>query len=393
MAEKPPGEKTEAPTPRRLAEARRKGERARSRELAMAGVMLGGALWLALGGGAALAGALGEALRLAFAAAGEADRFAPAQAAAAMLGLVAWPMLGLFATCVLGALVGGFALGGGGFAIALAAPKWARLDPIRGLGRMFGAQGLIELGKALIKLLAVATVAGVAAWSLLDDALGMAAADPAGAARLAGGRAAWLLLALAGALALVGLVDAPIALARHLKQLRMTRQEVRDELKEQEGRPEVKAAQRRRRFEARRGSLRAATAGADLVVTNPAEFAVALRYRRELDIAPVIVARGRGELAAVIRAAAAEAGVPRLAYPGVARALYFTGRTGQPIHPDLYPALAAILAFVHATARPGARPPLAPEVEPPESLRFDAEGRREGRQEPGRAGLGDAARA
>ncbi len=379
MAETPPGEKTEAPTPRRLAEARRKGERARSRELSMAGVMVGGAAWLALAGGAGLAGALGESLRLAALAAGEAGltgRFAPAGTAWAMLGLIAGPLLGLFAACLAGALLGGFALGGGGFAIGLAAPRLSRLDPVRGLGRMFGTQGLIELGKALLKLVAVAAVAGWAAWSLLDAALATALADPAAAARLAGARAAWLLLALAGALALVGLADAPIALARHMRELRMTRQQVRDELKEQEGRPEVRAAQRRRRLEARRGSLRAATAGADVVVTNPSEFAVALRYRREIDLAPVIVARGRGPLAALIRAAATEAGVPTLSYPGVARALYFSGRTGQPIHPDLYPAMAAILAFVHAAARPGARA-VAPAVEPPESLRFDAQGRRE----------------
>lgn len=375
MAERPPGEKTEAPTPRRLADARRKGQRPRSRDLATAGVMLAGALWLALAGGALVAG-LAEALRLGVAAAADPARFEPAHTALAMLrGL--WPILGLFAACLAGALGGGFALGGGGLAFGLAAPRLNRIDPLKGLGRMFGAQGLTELLKALAKLAVVGAIAAVALHASLDIAVALAAADPAEAARLVGARAAWLLLALAAGLGLVGLIDAPIMLARHLRELRMTRQELLDETREQEGRPEVRAAQRRRRLEARRDSARTGTAGADVVITNPAEFAVALRYRREQDAAPVVVARGRGALAAVIRAAAAETGVPMLAYPAIARALYFSGRSGHPIHPDLYPAIAAILAFVYAVARPGARA-TPPQVDAPEALRFDADGRRSG---------------
>mgnify|MGYP005837459589 CR=1 FL=1 len=375
MADQPPGEKSEAPTPKRLADARRKGQRARSRDLATAGVMLAGAGWLALAGGS-LAAALADAARLAMMAAADIDRFEPAQVAMAMLrGL--WPMLGLFAACIAGALAGGLALGGGGFTPSLIAPRLSRLDPLKGLGRMFGGQGLVELLKSLAKLLIVGAVAGAALASLLEVSMALAAADPGEAARLVGTRAAGLLLALAGGLLLVGVIDAPIMLARHMRELRMTRQELLDETKEQEGRPEVRAAQRRRRLDARRQSVRAATAGADVVVTNPAEFAVALRYRRDEDAAPLIVARGRGAPAAVIRAAAAEAGVPVLAYPAIARALYFTGRSGQPIHPDLYPAIAAILAFVYAVARPGTRA-VAPAVDAPESLRFDADGRRLG---------------
>jgi flagellar biosynthetic protein FlhB len=373
MAEQPPGEKTEAPTPKRLADARRKGQRARSRDLATAGVMLAGAGWLAFAG-SSLAGALADAARLAMVAAADTDRFEPAQTAVAMLrGL--WPILGLFAACLAGALVGGFALGGGGLAFGLAAPKLSRMDPIKGLGRMFGGQGLVELLKAVAKLLIVGAVAAAALAGSVDIAMALAAAEPGEAARLVGARASGLLLALSGGLVLVGLIDAPIMLARHMRELRMTRQELLDETKEQEGRPEIRAAQRRRRLEARRESARAATAGADVVVTNPAEFAVALRYRREQDAAPLVVARGRGALAAVIRAAAAETGVPTLAYPAIARALYFTGRSGQPIHPDLYPAIAAILAFVYSVARPGTRA-VAPDIDAPDSLRFDAHGRR-----------------
>jgi flagellar biosynthetic protein FlhB len=183
-----------------------------------------------------------------------------------------------------------------------------------------------------------------------------------------------LLIDLASGVGLIALVDTPLALVRHTAKLRMTKQEVRDEAKEQDGNPETKGAQRRRMREARRGPATAAVASAHVVLTNPTHFAVALRYRRAEDRAPVVVARGRGQIAAAIRAAALEHALPVLEYPELARALYFTGREGAEIAPDLYAAVAAVLAFVFNLDR--ATRARLPSVEVPISARFDEHGRR-----------------
>ena len=370
MADKPPGEKTEAPSPKRQADARKKGDIARSRELGVALVTLFGAGYLALMG-AGLVDACAASIREGFAAAAHPVDFDPARTLVRILEALALPVGGLLLTCCAGALAGGMLLGGLSFNLASAAPKLSRMNPIAGLGRMFGSHGLTELGKALMKLVVVGAVAWWAVGSLVADFPALARADPLAAIGRVGDRAAWLLLALAGGLVLIALADAPLALFRHLAKLRMSKQELKDEYKEQEGSPELKGARRQRQRELSRGATAAAVATANVVLVNPSRFAVALRYRRAEDPAPVVVARGRGQIAAAIRAAAAEHALPILEYPTLARALYFTSRRGTEIHPDLYVAVAAILAFVFNLDR-RAR---APEVEIPPALTFDQHGR------------------
>ena len=153
-------------------------------------------------------------------------------------------------------------------------------------------------------------------------------------------------LVMALALALIAGVDIPAQIIRRGGRLRMTKQEVKDEHKQSEGSPELKAQIRRRQHEVLKGSARQAVADATVVLTNPTEFAVALRYRQGIDAAPTVVARGRGATAAAIRELADEAAVPMLSYPQLARALYFTTRTGQVIRDDLYLAVATVIAFV-----------------------------------------------
>lgn len=374
MADKPPGDKTEAPTQKRQDDARKKGEVARSKELGPAVVTLAAATWLLLYGGdfvSAFANALSVGLVIG---PGDIADFAPMARAEAIVGTLVRPLGGFALVTIAAALVGGGLLGGASFNWGQAAPKPSRLDPIAGLGRMFGAHGLTELGKALLKVLVVGAIASWAILSLGRDLVGLARADPAVAIAHAGDRARWLFLMLGGGLALIAAVDAPVALIRHLAKLRMTKQEVRDEVKEQEGSAEVKGQQRRRMREAARGGAAKAVATAQVVLTNPEHYAVALRYRRAEDPAPVVVARGRGEIARAIRAAAREHGIPALEYPLLARALYFTGKPGREIHPDLYVAVAAILAFVFTLDRTSrAR---APEIEVPAGQRFDEQGRR-----------------
>ena len=182
---------------------------------------------------------------------------------------------------------------------------------------------------------------------------------------------------MAVALALIAAIDVPAQLYQRLQRLKMTKQEAKDEHKQTEGSPELKAAIRRRQHEVARNSARGAIAEATVVLTNPTHFAVALRYRPGVDAAPTVVARGRGVTAEAIRELAAEHQVPLLSYPQLTRALYYTSRVGHAIREDLYMAVATVLAFVFnldaAMAASGRQPP----VEVPRALRFDTSGRPE----------------
>lgn len=376
MADAHGGDKTEAPTQKRKDDAAKRGDHAQARELGPALVTLFGAVYLLIAG-PALAQACADALRTGLTLTPGED-FEPARAVARIGGAVALPFVGLIAACCVGALLSGVALGGGHFRLAALAPDPSRLDPITGLGRLFGMRGPTELGKALLKLTVVGLVAYFAIRPMVTDLAPLAHADARTAAHAIGARATGLLLDLACGLGVIALVDTPLALFRHRTKLRMTKQEVRDEAKEQDGNPETKGAQRRRMREASRGPAAAAVASAHVVLTNPTHFAVALRDRRAEDRAPVVVARGRGQIAAAIRAAALEHALPILEYPELARALYFTGRDGAEIAPDLYAAVAAVLAFVFNLDRAAARTARAPIVDVPPSARFDEHGRRGG---------------
>jgi flagellar biosynthetic protein FlhB len=182
---------------------------------------------------------------------------------------------------------------------------------------------------------------------------------------------------MALALAAIALIDVPAQLFQRLQRLRMTRQEVKDEHKQTEGSPELKAALRRRQHEAARNSARGAIAEATVVLTNPTHFAVALRYRPGEDAAPIVVARGRGATADAIRELAAEHDVPMLSYPQLTRAIYYTSRPGQLVREDLYIAVATILAFVFNLDAVMAAGGAQPAVEVPATARFDARGRPE----------------
>lgn len=377
MAEAPSGqEKTEAPTERRRRQAAEKGDRLFSRELGTAMSAVAAALWLLL-----FADDLAEALRIGTvrALSMPAAEAATTEPVELVLALVA-PLIPPLAALALGiatAVIAGQALTGGiSLAPGLLMPKSERLDPIKGLGRMFGKKGLIELAKALAKAVLVIGLAGLVLWADLPRFLALSAMPLEAGMAAAAERGLVLFAALAFALLLIAAGDLPVQLFQWLERLRMTRQELKDELKETEGRPEVKAAQRRAAREMMRRASRRAVAEATVVVTNPTHFAVALRYRPETDPAPVILAKGRGLLAEVIRELAREHGITLLSYPSVARALYYTGRVGQMIRPDLFPAVATILAFV-MRMEPG-RWQRPPHVEAPPSARFDEEGRREG---------------
>lgn len=377
MAEEPDkDEKSEAPTARRREEAKREGNLLTSRELGPALAGLVGALWLLLFGrmmGERLTVMMERALQLAPHDAGQSD---PVVALLVLAAPLAWPLIALAAAMLVAAVAGRALVGGLVFSTKLLIPKPERLDPLKGLSRIFGMQGLIELLKAIAKGVLLLGVGGLLLWRDRDMLMNLSRVPLESAWGAVLDSATFLFLVLTAGLALIAAGDLPVQFLRWLQKLRMTRKELKDEMRQTEGAPEVRAALRRLQHQVLKRANRAAVADASVVLVNPAHFAVALRYRPGVDAAPVIVARGRGPVAAAIRDLAQEHDIPTLSYPDVARAIYFTGRVGQTIRADLYVVVATILAFVMRLA--DARQEEPPSVEVPAGYRYDMDGRKLG---------------
>lgn len=368
-------QKTEAPTDKRRRESAEKGDVLQSKELGTALVMLAGAGWLALGGPMlvnALKNMLTQSLTFD---ASVVDDFAPGDAAAREIGAVLVPIIGLFGLTIVAAIGSAAMLGSLGFRAGAFAFKPSKLNPMTGLGRIFGMQGIVELVKSMVK---VVLLGAVGIWLLMDQAgamMGLSSQEIGPALSTFGGTFITAVLVMALILVLIAMIDVPAQIFQRGGRLRMSKQEVRDENKQTEGSPDLKAAIRRRQHEVLRGSARSAVVEATVVLTNPTHFAVALRYRPGVDAAPIVVARGRGATAQAIRELAGENDVPVLSYPQLARAIYFTARTGQVIRDDLYLAVATVLAFVFnldaIVASGGVQPP----IEVPPEARFDQNGK------------------
>jgi flagellar biosynthetic protein FlhB len=375
MSAETPGEKTFAPTAKRRADAAKRGDVLRSRELATVAATGAGALALL-----ALTPWLGEALGRTARAGLRFDRaaldgFAPgALIGDAALALLAPVMLiGLAAAA---ATIGSqLLLGDGRFVPGNAAPKLARIDPFKGLKRIAGWHGLIELGKGLAKL---ALLGGIA-WAWAADRIAALAAlgrlPLEAQVRLSWDALGGLFGALLLGLVVIAALDYPLQRLQRDKRLKMSLQELREENRQAEGAPELRAARRQRQRDLARGGVAKAMREAHFVIVNPLHFAVALVYDPARAPAPLVLARGRGETALAMREIAAETGLPVLEYPQLARAVYFTTREGQMVREELYVALASLVAFVLALRR-GQRP-RRPLVEVPGALRFDGDGKPE----------------
>ncbi len=270
-------------------------------------------------------------------------------------------------------------IGGIAFSPKAIGPKWNKLDPLAGLKRMVSAQSAVELAKAIVKVAALIGVGVLALWGMLP-ALDRTASMQTGDAMAVFGQA--LVRVLAGltlVLAAIGALDLMWQIHSHTSSLKMSHQEVKQEFKESEGSPEMKGRMRSLQYQAaRRAGERASvpqTAEATAIITNPSHFAVALRYEPGQPGAPIIVAMGRDLVARDIRGLARRRAIPTLSAPPLARALYFAGGIGQEIPVDLYAAVATVLAHVWRLEQGLADP--MPEIDLPETLRFDANGRRE----------------
>jgi flagellar biosynthesis protein FlhB len=181
---------------------------------------------------------------------------------------------------------------------------------------------------------------------------------------------------LALGLTAIASIDVPVQIIRRNARLRMTKQEVKEEMRQSDGAPEMKQARRQRQHDILMGSARKAVSEATVILTNPTHFAVALRYRPGIDAAPVVAARGRGDVALAIRALAKDQGVPMLEYPQLARAIYFTSRSGNAIAEDLFIAVAAILAFVFNIEQALAEGVSQPDILVPKAKHFDTDGKK-----------------
>lgn len=375
MAEETAGEKTFAPTPKRLADAAKKGDVLRSKELATLAATGTGAVLL-LGLGPWLAESMAATARAGFTFDRAAlDGFAPGAVLADAALAVLPPVMVLGLVVALATAASQLLLGDGRFVPGNAGFKGSRINPLSGLKRIFGWQGLIELGKGLAKLALLGAIAWFWAAAHLPGLLVLGRSGLEAQIGLATGAITGLVGALLAGLVVIAAIDYPLQRFQRGKRLKMSLQDMREENKEAEGSPEMKSARRQRQRDLARGGVAKAMQDAQFVIVNPLHFAVALTYDPAIAPAPVVLAKGRGDTALAMREIAGEQGLPLLEYPQLARAVYFTTRENQMVREELYVAIAALVAFVMALKR--GQNPRRPVVEVPPELRFDGDGRRE----------------
>jgi flagellar biosynthetic protein FlhB len=347
VAEHDQTSRTEEATPRKLADARRRGQVAVSQDLKTWAVLVASALAVAtllVPAANRLLAALTpfiarpETMTLAT------DDLPGGVTAIAMAALQAIaPLLGLVVLAALGA---GVAQVGWLWAPQRIAPDPGKLSPLKGLARLVSQHALVEFAKGLLKVVLVSAVTVALAWPLLPQILGTADRPLAGAIDLIGRTMVHLVAAAAAVMTVIALGDFVYQRFAFLQQMRMTKQELQDEHKQSDGDPQVKARLKRLRAERARQRMMAAVPKATVVITNPTHYAVALAYDIASMPAPKVVAKGVDQLALRIRAAAEAAGVPVVDNPPLARALYAAAEVDDEIPPEQYQAVAQVIGYV-----------------------------------------------
>ena len=286
--------------------------------------------------------------------------------------------LPLFLLLIVTAILAGSSVGGLNFAWMAIAPKASKFNPISGLKRIFGIQALINLGKALLKFSLVASVMlGVIQFQILDlFSLGHMNLEPALA--LAGTILIKSAFFVSLALLVIALIDIPIQIYQFNENMKMTLQEVKDEMKDIEGNPEVKKKIRQKQQEIASEKMIENVKDADVVITNPEHFSIALNYDPNSDSAPVVLAKGVDHIALKIREEAKDHSIEIFSAPPLARALYFTTNINEAIPPDLYYAVAQVIAYVfnlNSVSQDGLSPE-KPNPDIPSNMKFDANGKK-----------------
>lgn len=374
MAENKDGqEKTEQPTSKRKEEARRDGEVARSTELTTAVLLIASGFGLLVFGG----WMAGKALQIfefnfSLTRADVISQDAMLGHFAASVWQALWVVLPLLIVLFFAAAFSQTLVSGWNFTGKALMPKFSKMNPISGLKRIFSKNSLVEFVKSVAKVVLVVSVSYIIIWGLRSEisALGAMAIEPA----IAKGSylIVWSFLAISASLIFVVLIDVPWQLYQHNEKLKMTLQEVKDEHKNTEGKPEVKSRIRRMQMEMAQRRMMSDVPKADVIITNPTHYAVALKYDEEGNSAPTVLAKGSDELAAKIREIAAHYEIPILNLPPLTRAVYYSTEIGAEIPQTLYMAVAQVLAYVFQVKQHKAgkakKPSLLQQVEVPEGM-------------------------
>lgn len=385
MAEEENGqEKTEDATFKRLEKAREEGQVARSRELGTTLLLMTGGFSVLIFG-ANLSRQFQSVMLINF----DFDRVSAMDTSRmlAHLSLSVEALLSavgiiLFLLMLAGAF-GAIGLGGWIFSAKPMQPKLSRLNPIAGLKRMFSLKSLVELLKATAKFLLVAMVASLILYQMKGDLLSIGQQSIRPAIHHASWIVIWSAIGMSAATLLIALVDVPFQIFDNAQKLKMTRQQVKDEFKDSEGKPEVKSRIRQLQRELAQARMMSAIPDADVIITNPEHFSVALKYDSEGLSAPVVVAKGADQTAIKIREIAIAHQVPIMQSPPLTRAVFYSTEIDEVIPAKLYLAVAQVLAYIYQLRqRPSYRSSPGPirnselnrQIEIPEELQFDAAG-------------------
>lgn len=369
-------EKTEEPTAKKKSQARQKGQIARSRELSTALVLIASAVSFLLMG-EQIAVSVFDVMQRSFTLSRDEafDFIHMFQAWGYAFETISMPVLFYLIIATIAGVYGSIALGGYNFTMKSASPKFNKLNPINGFKRMFGINGLVELLKAIAKFVVVLSTAYLAFNLFRDEALHLDMELYPLNIFHALEMIAWSFLMMCCALIPIAAIDVPYQSYKHNKEMKMTKQEVKDERKNAEGNPEVKSRIRRLQYQAAAKRMMQEVPKADVVVTNPTHYSVALKYDEDGERAPVLVAKGVDELAMHIRKIAGAHGVPIVASPMLARSIYYTTEAEHEIPEKLFMAVAQVLAYVYQLKAfkggKGKRPvPLKKDLPIPQDMRY-----------------------
>jgi len=361
MAENEDGqERSEQATPKRQEEARKKGQVPRSREMTTMAMLLMAALCMSLMGSHMIEG-LGAVLQLGLQV--ERAKLFDTFALIEILGQAVYQgflvIIPFLLVMLVTALIAPVALGGWSFSTEAMSFKAEKMNPLKGLKRIFAVRGLVELVKALAKFLLIGSTGAGLLWHFFPELMGLGREAVAHGLAHAGSILSTSFVVLSASLLLIAAIDVPFQLWDHAKNLKMTRQEIKDEHKDSEGKPEVKSRLRAMQREIAQRRMMEEIPKADVIITNPTHYAVALRYDTENMSAPIVVAKGVELIASQIRTVAVANNVPLYEAPPLARALYYSAEINQEIPAGLYLAVAQILAYIFqlkATAGGGTIP-------------------------------------
>lgn len=375
MAENQDGtEKSEEPSEKKLQDARKKGQIPRSKELTTLLMTLSAAVYLYFFGAemmAAFMNVLTQGLSfdrdIAF------DEKKLFNLISALMVESMWMLLPFFSLMAFIAIVSPMLLGGWNFSTQALAPSFAKLNPISGLKKMVSINALLELLKAFAKFALVISVATFFLYSVFSEVLGLGVEPKNFALAHAAEIIVEAFIFVSLSLLVVAMIDVPFQLWNHTKELKMTKQEVKEEHKQQEGNPEVKGRIRQLQREMSQRRMMEKVPEADVIITNPTHYAVALSYKPDEMREPVVLAVGADFMAAQIRTLAQDNNIPIIEAPVLARALYFNAEVDQPIPYDLFRAVASVLAYVFSLKEQGSAKSIDLENLPiPETMRTEA---------------------